>query len=200
MKFFEECRPQFYFHGGRLKKDAKSGKQFWKLNLVLTLEPGEVAGGCDDVIRNNYIAIETRANRVEEIKIADVVLDQVIEFFSLEYRKAAVLRCGPCDLTELRITREDDLTELWVKAEIENSDEVHKFVRDYVFQRLWVEFAPRQMRLGEGVLAAADRLTSSLRSGEMESISISCEGHKAVTFTDEDAERMLRARRKNKVN
>ena len=124
MKFFEECRPEFYFHGGRLTKDAKSGKQFWKLNLVVTLKPGEVAGGCDDVIRNNYVAIETRENRVEEIKLADVAVDQVIEFFSLEDHKAAVLRCGPCDLTELRITREDDLTELWVKAEIENSDEV----------------------------------------------------------------------------
>jgi hypothetical protein len=147
MKFFEECRPEFYFHGGRLYKDGKTGKQFWKLNLVITLKPGEVAGGCDDVIRNNYIAIETRANRVEEIKIADQVLDQVIEFFSLEDHKAAVLRCGPCDLTELRITREDELTELWVKAEIENTDEVHKFVREYVFQRLWVEFAPRQLPL-----------------------------------------------------
>lgn len=157
MDFFKDCRPEFYFHGGRLTKDAKSGKQFWKLNLVITLKGAEVSTGCDEVIRNSYVAIETRANRVEEIRLSDLVLDQVIEFFSMEDHKAAVLRCGPCDLTELRITREEDLTELWVKAEIENSDEVHKFVREYVFQRLWVEFAPRQMDLPVGVLGAADQ-------------------------------------------
>ncbi len=190
MKFFDGCRPEFYFHGGRLMKDAKSGKQFWKLNLVLTLKAGEVACGCDDVIRNNYVAIETRENRVEEIRLADVVLDQVIEFYSLEDHKAAVLRCGPCDLTELRITRADDLTELWLKAEIENSDEVHKFVREYVFQRLWVEFAPRQMRLGDGVRAAMDGLTAPLRSGGIDSISLQVAGHEAVVLTKEDAERI----------
>jgi len=200
MKFFEECRPEFYFHGGRLTKDAKSGKQFWKLNLVVTLKPGEVAGGCDDVIRNNYVAIETRENRVEEIKLADVAVDQVIEFFSLEDHKAAVLRCGPCDLTELRITREDDLTELWVKAEIENSDEVHKFVRDYVFQRLWVEFAPRQMRLGGGVLAAMEGLTAPLRSGDFDSISVQVEGHEPVTWTKEDADRIHQRAKKDRPN
>lgn len=199
MKFFEGCRPEFYFHGGRLIKDKKSGKQFWKLNLVITLKPGDVAG-CDDVIRNNYIAIETRQNFVEEIKLAGSVLDQVIEFFSLEDHKAAVLRCGPCDLSELRITRQDDLTELWVKAEIENTDEVHKFVREYVFQRLWVEFAARQMVLPGGVLAAADRLTSSLRRGEIESMSISCEGREIVNFTKEDAERIHARAKKHKVN
>ncbi len=38
MRFFHECRPEFYFHGGRLTKDKKSGKQFWKLNRVTALE------------------------------------------------------------------------------------------------------------------------------------------------------------------
>lgn len=146
MKFFDECRPEFYLHGGRLTKDQKSGKQFWKLNLVVTLRPQQVLA-CDEVIINNYLAIETRANHVEEIKLTDIVLDQMIDFFSLEDHKAAVLRCGPCDLTELRLTREDDLVELWVKADIENSDAVHNFVRHHVFTRLWVEFAARQPQL-----------------------------------------------------
>ncbi|MGC1781240.1 MAG: hypothetical protein WA708_01840 [Acidobacteriaceae bacterium] len=197
MKFFEGCRPEFYFHGGKLTKDAKSGKQFWKLNLVLTLRAEQVLC-CDDVIKANYVAIETRENRVEEIKLADMVPDQVLEFFSLADHKAAVLRCGPCDLTELRLTREDDLTELWVKAEIENSDEVHTFVRQYVFQRLWVEFAPRQMRIGEGVLGAMDKLTSSLRSGDVTSMSISS-GGKTVTLDKEAAENIHKRAKKDRV-
>lgn len=199
MKFFEGCRPEFYFHGGRLIKDAKSGKQFWKLNLVITLRAEEVLS-CDDVIKANYVAIETRENRVEEIKLSDLVLDQVIEFFALADHKAAALRCGPCDLTELRLTREDDLTELWVKAEIENSDEVHSFVRSYVFQRLWAEFAPRQMEMSPGILAAADRLTAPLRDGGITKLSISCDGEDIVTLDKEDAERIHKRAKKNRLN
>lgn len=66
--------------------------------------------------------------------------------------------------------------------------------------RLRVEFAPRQMSLPTGLLAAADRLTSSLRSGEMDSMSISTEGLETVTLTKEDAERIHARAKKAKVN
>lgn len=141
MRFFEKCRPQFYFHGGKLVKDGKTGKQFWKFNLVLTLKPEEVLC-CDDVLRNNYESINIYDDAIEELKIAAIVPGQVIEFFALEDHKAPIIRLGACDLTDLKMTRVDDLSELWVRMEVENTDALHKFVRDYVFQRLWAEFSP----------------------------------------------------------
>jgi hypothetical protein len=149
MKFFEGCRPQFYFHGGRLVKDGKTGRQLWRLNLVITLMPEEVLC-CDDVLRNNYEAIETRDNQVEELKISGEIRGQCVTFFSLAEHTEPALRIPRCDLTELRMTRVDELSELWVKVEIENSDMLHQFVKDFAFQRLWAEFAPAQMELPGG--------------------------------------------------
>jgi hypothetical protein len=143
MRFFEKCRPQFYFHGGRLVKDGKTGKQHWRFDMVITLKPEKVLS-CDDVLRNNYESINVYDNSIEELKIGAIVAGQILEFFALEDHTAPVIRLGACDLTDLKMTRVDDLTELWIRMEVENTDALHKFVRDYVFQRLWVEFSPAQ--------------------------------------------------------
>ena len=145
-QFFEKCRPEFYFHGAGLAKDKDTGRRVWRLNLVLTLKAEEVLS-CDDIIRNNYEAIETRGNAVEELKIGGIVPAQTVEFFALAEHKNSVLRLPGCDLTDLRMTRSEDLTELWLKLEAENSNLLHSFVKDFAFQRLWVEFAPTQITM-----------------------------------------------------
>jgi HJR/Mrr/RecB family endonuclease len=142
MKFFKGCRPQFYFDGGRLTKDKKTDKQIWTLKMVITMK-GEEAIHCDDVILNNFMAIETRENLVEEIVIGHTFDGACIEFYSLADHTAPVLFCMT-DLTDLRLTRDGDLTELHLKFDIENTDKVHQFVRNHVFTRLWAEFTEQQ--------------------------------------------------------
>jgi hypothetical protein len=148
MKFFKGCRPQFYFDGGRLTKDKKTDKQIWTLKMVITMK-GEEAIHCDDVILQNYMAIETRANLVEEIILGHEFQGACIEFYALADHTGPVLFCMT-DLTDLRLTREGDLTELHLKFAIENTDKVHKFVRDHVFTRLWAEFTEQQRSLPMG--------------------------------------------------
>jgi hypothetical protein len=154
MKFFEECRPEFYMHGGRLIKEKKTGRKYWRLRLVITCKGNEIVK-CDDVISNCYLAIETRENRIDELVIAALIHSQSIDFFPLSDSKAPAFRVANCDLTDLRMTRVDDMTELWVNVEIENSDRLHVFVRDYMFSRLWAEFASAQMKLGDPSVKAA---------------------------------------------
>jgi hypothetical protein len=148
VKFFKGCRPQFYFDGGRLFKDKKTDKQIWSLKMVITMKSEEVIC-CDDVILHNFMAIETRANLVEEIIIGHEFEGACIEFYALSDHTAPVLYCMT-DLTDLRLTRDGDLTELHLKFDIENTDKVHKFVRDHVFTRLWAEFTEQQRSLPMG--------------------------------------------------
>jgi hypothetical protein len=148
MKFFKGCRPQFYFDGGRLTKDKKTDKQIWTLKMVITMKGHEVIC-CDDVILHNFMAIETRENLVEEIIIGHEFDGACIEFYALADHTAPVLFCMT-DLTDLRLTRDGDLTELHLKFDIENTDKVHKFVRDHVFTRLWAEFTEQQRSLPMG--------------------------------------------------
>lgn len=146
MKFFEGCRPSFYFHGGKLIKESKTGRQYWRMNLVITLQAEEVLK-CDQLLMNNYESIETRSDAIEELKLNVDVLGQSVAFFALIDDREPTLHIMSCDLTELKMTRVDDLSELWIRAEIENTDAVHKFVKDFAFQRLWVEFRPAQLEL-----------------------------------------------------
>ena len=145
MKFFEGCRPQFYFDGGRISKDKKNDKIIWTLKMCITLKGDEIIT-CDDILLHNFMAIETRENMVEEIVIAHEIVGQCIEFYSLEDHLAPVL-VMMTDLTDLRMTREKDLTELHLTIETEKTDKVHKFVGDHAFTRLWAEFSDQQKSL-----------------------------------------------------
>ena len=148
MKFFEKSRVEFCFNGGKLCCNGKTGVRSWRMNLVITLKAAEVIS-CDEMIMRNYEALETRENCIEEIKIAKEVPDHVIKFFALGDHKAPVLTLGRCTMTELKMTRVDGCSELWVKVEHENTEKLHAFVKDYAFTRLWAEFAPVQPSLTE---------------------------------------------------
>lgn len=146
MQLFEGRRPQVYFDGGRLYQDKKTEKQMWLWKLVIDLNADDAAK-CDDVILNNYIAIETRENCVEEIVISHEVPRQCIEFFGLEDHTAPMLYIH-ADVTALRLTRKENVTQLHFEVEISNTIQVHNFVRDHFFTRLWVTFSDEQMSLG----------------------------------------------------
>lgn len=148
MKFFEARRPQVYFDGGRLSLDKKTGKQMWKWKLVIDLA-GEDAAACDDVILNNFVAIETRENLVEEMILTAEVPRQQLEFFGLEDHTAPLL-CLFADIIGLRLTREDDITQLHFEVEFFNTPVAHDFVRDHFFTRLWAEFRDQQRPLLDG--------------------------------------------------
>lgn len=146
MRFFEKTRVELYFHGGKLFRDGKSGERRWRMNLVVTLKAAEVLA-CDEVIIRNYEALETRENWIEEIKIAKEVPEHGVEFFGLSDHTAPVLRLSKCTLTDLKMTRVEGASELWVKVEHENTDALHGFVKDYAFHRFWAEFEPIQASL-----------------------------------------------------
>lgn len=148
MKFFEDCRPQFYFDGGRLYKDKKTGKKMWALKIIIPLD-ADLVTHCDAVITNNYIAIETRENRVEEIVMSHQVDQQIVEFFGLE-DKTAPITWVTADIIEIRLTRDENLTELHFKIECELTPILHRFVGEHVFNRLWVQFADAQGSLPLG--------------------------------------------------
>lgn len=103
--------------------------------------PEEIAK-CNDVICSNYAAIETLDNRITSLSLDLFVMDQAIEFFQLKDNKKSTLRLAPCDLEDLRFTRNEKLTELWVMIVVEAESPVWEFVRKAAFTRLWIEFRP----------------------------------------------------------
>ncbi len=140
-KLFSGARPQFYFHGARLKKDNKTGSIFWLLNLIITCVPEEIAK-CSDILCANYAAIETIDNRITSLAIDLIVLDQQLQFFPLVDSKKPAFTFASVDLEDLRFTRNEKLTEFWIALAIPASDEVWGFVKESAFTRLWVEFKP----------------------------------------------------------
>jgi hypothetical protein len=86
---------------------------------------------------------------VEEIRIGVNLDEHSIDFFGGSDHKAPLISLGRCALSELKMTNSEGLIELWVKAEHECTDALHSFVKEYAYQRLWVEFAPRQASLPE---------------------------------------------------
>lgn len=134
-----------YFDGGRLSLDKKTGKQMWTMKLVIACKAEEMTK-CDEVVLNNWIAIETLENRIEEVILAHEIEAQAVEFFGLSDHTAPVLYIK-ADLTDLSLTREADLTELHFKIETENTSLVHNFIREFVFTKFWAQFAPWQRAL-----------------------------------------------------
>ena len=188
MKFFESVRPQFYFHGARIRKEKKTGQRIWRIDMVITLSVDEVLH-CDEVVQRNYEHILTLDYRNNELGIEVMVPEQVLDFFALKDSPKPLLHLVRCDLTNLRMTRVEEIAELWVQMEVESTGSICDFVKDHVFTRLWVEFRPVQPELGAGFLAAADRLAASVRAGEVSQLTISGAGE-TVVIDKEAAERI----------
>lgn len=125
MKFFEGCKPQVYFDGGKLFLEKKTNRKMWRLDLVFLLDAQEVIK-CDDVILANYAAIETIDNRMEEIVLTHEIASQAIEFFGLRDHTAPLLYVKS-ELTDLVMTRKEGRTELHAKIELASEGKVDHF-------------------------------------------------------------------------
>lgn len=147
-EFFEGIRPQVYFDGGRLYLDKKTGKRMWQLKLAIDLD-ADSAATCDGPVLANYIAIETTSNSIEEILLAYTVPTTDVDFYALGTGAESLL-WQRAELTDLRFTREKDLTTLHFKMDVRYGPMVHQFIGEHTFTKLWAEFKPAQPMLASG--------------------------------------------------
>ena len=128
IQFFEGVRPQFYFHGARIRKDKKTGRRIWRIDMVITLDAAEVLK-CDDLVARNYEHILTLDNCNNELGIEAMIPEQTLDFFALKESPKALLHLTRCDLAGLRMTRVEEIAELWVQLETDSTDAVCDFVK-----------------------------------------------------------------------
>jgi hypothetical protein len=209
VKFFEKCRPEVYIHGAKLRRDKKTGKRLWGFTLIVTLCIDQVLK-CDGILERAYGYILTLDNCVRELLLDSQVIDCAVDFYALIDDKVRALRLDHVDIGDLRMTREGETVELWFKfeTELERSLGLHEWVKKFAYTRLWAEFVPAQgslgmqpLALGElardpGFLAAADRFVSSVRSGELDTMTISTPGMEPVVIDKAAAEDIHRRARK----
>ncbi len=205
MKFFEGCRPEVYIHGAKLRRDKKTGKRLWGFTLIVTLAIDQVLK-CAAIFESAFGFILTLDNCCSELLLDATVTDCAIDFYALIDDKAMALVLEHVDIGGLRMTRDGEIVELWFQFEVEldRSLGLHDWVKKFAYTRLWAEFKPAQGSLGmepvaQGDLAgnpaflnAADQMASSVRSGEMESITISTAGKEPVVIDKAPAEAIRR--------
>lgn len=152
--FFRGRRLSVYCKGGRLAKDKKTDLRFWRLKLALTLTAAD-AHACGGAIESNFQQIQARENSIGKIEMDDFTR-MVVMFFPTEDATAPqLLRLGLCLLDDFAMTHADGMTELWVQCEHENTDALHRFVKDYAFTRFYVEFLPAQRSFVESIAEGA---------------------------------------------
>lgn len=195
MKLFEGVRVSAYFQGGRLKQDKKTCVRYWSMTFALTMRAADVHK-CAELIVSNYQQISADENCCDELSIAHPAVAYSISFLDLEDSTKPSLSLAKCDVSGLRLTRSDGLVELWMTVEHDNGDALHRFVKDYAFTRVWMEFLPRQASLsvGDAPVSAAlanaiDRLAQPVRDGSITSLTIEGAGQ-IVTIDKAAAERI----------
>lgn len=175
--FFEGRRVSVFFKGGRLAKDAKTEQRFWRLKWAITVQPAD-AYACRGAIQSNYEHIQARENGSEKIELAGLLMGMTVTVYPHSQDDAPqVLLLADCMLDKFAMTYADGMTEFWLFVEHPLTDQLHAFVRDYAFQRFWVEFERQQRSLAEVTDAAqefadkmqefADRdaITTSIHTG-----------------------------------
>jgi hypothetical protein len=168
MKFFEGKRGSAYLQAARLKCDRKTGIRSWQLTLAITMSSA-LAHVCAEAIVSNYAQISTEENRCSALDIAEEPPLQRLEFFDLEGGEAQVSQAARLSLSHwsisgLRMTKVEGLVELWALCEHVNTDQLHRFVKDYAFTRMSVGFVPNQQSPDAApvVVAAADHPQENL--------------------------------------
>jgi hypothetical protein len=225
VKFFQGCRPQVYFHGAKLRRDKKTGRRLWGLTMIVTLNP-ELVLKCDEVIEQAYVYILTLDNQADEVVLGAIAQWISIDFFGLADDLKAGLHVAGVDLGGQRMTRDGQVVEFWFQFEIENNPKLHAFVKEYAFTRLWAEFKPRAEEIeaaqasakdngpvyagtdpaeaaeflsgDPGFLKAADQFTSCVRTGGIDSVTISSPGMEPVVIDKAAAENIHRRATKKK--
>jgi hypothetical protein len=83
------------------------------------------------------------------------------------------------------MTWSEGMTEFWLHLEHENTDALHRFVKDYAFTRFAVEFIPRQRTISEAIQESAsdpDNPLQQLADKDGVSMSITSGGKKLAEF------------------
>ena len=209
MKFFEKCRPEVYVHGAKLRRDKKTGKRLWGFTLIVTLGIDQVLK-CASIFESAFGFILTLDHCCTELLLDAMVTDCTVDFYALIEDKAKALHLEHVDIGGLRMTRDGETVELWFQfeVELERSLGLHEWVKKFAYTRLWAEFTPAQGSLemqpaAQGELAsdpaflnAADRFVSSVRSGEVDVLTISAKGMEPVVIDKAAAEAIHRRAKK----
>ena len=141
MGLFEGLRPEIYIHRAKLRRDKKTGKRLWGLTLINTLLPEQVVK-CDGTIEAAYIYLLTLDNSAEDVLLGTVLQSCTIDFFGKFEDKKATLHLEGVDLAGFRLTRKENVAELWFEFDLENNAGLHAFVKEFAYTRLWAQFKP----------------------------------------------------------
>lgn len=211
MRFFEKLRIEVFIHLAKLRRDKKTGKRFWCFTLITTFGIDQ-ALRCDGTLEAAYAYLLTLENCASEVFLDTLVLDCTVDFFALQPDVVRAMRLEHVEIKGLRMTRDAKTAELWMQFEndIERPEGLHAWVKKFAYTRLWAEFTPAQASLGAGLerqatltedpafLAAADRLASAVRSGEVGGMTITGPGMEPVVIDQAAADAIHKAAVKSK--
>lgn len=157
MAFFRGLRPEVYFHYVKLRRDKKTGKRLWAVTLITTLGIDQ-ALGCGDQIESAYAYILKLENGAVDLTLNLLIDGCTVDFFSLIDDAKPVLHLERVDLAGFRVTRVKETAELWFAFELENTDALHAFMKNFAFTRVYAQFKPDQGLLPGLQLAAEGAL------------------------------------------
>jgi hypothetical protein len=214
MRFFEGVRPEVFLYAVKLKRDKKTGKRKWQFTLIVTMNVSLVES-CDVPIAKAWEYLTDAASGAFDVYLKPVLENQTVAFFNQVDDVDAQVRLSGIDLGGLRMTKTGEAAELWFTGEHENNSRLHTFMKEYAYTRCWAAVGPRRAELEQmqqeereklahdpEFLAAADRLASTVRTGGVESLTLSSPGMEPVVIDKAAAERIhekaTRAKRKPK--
>jgi hypothetical protein len=200
MRFFEKQRPEVYIHGAKLRRDKKSGKRLWGMTFIVTLTV-DLVESCDVSVAKAWQYITERDSGAAEVLLISTVMGCGIDCFSQIDEAVPALHLEGVDLAGLRLTRDGNVVEFWFAGEHENTAGLHSFMKEYAFTRCWMQFSSQQGDLkmdaaqekladDPAFLGAVDRLASAVRSGGIDSLTISTPGMEPVVIDKAAAERI----------
>lgn len=199
MRFFDKKRPEVYLHNCKLRRDKKTGTRLWGFTLIVTFTV-ELAESCDVPVAKAWQYITERDSAAVDVMIASEVASCSIDFFAQADDADAALHLEGVDLVGLRLTRDKQVVEFWFGGEHENNSRLHAFMKEYAYTRCWAQFSPQQrdLQIPEAeklandpkFMDAADRIASSVRTGEISRVTISGSGMEPVVIDKDAAERI----------
>ena len=193
--FFRGRRLSVYCKGGRLFKDKKTDVRYWRLKFALTLHPADAhACGDSSAILSNYQHIEARQNAVGRLEIDGGSPAMVLTAFaSSDPASPQLIRLDKCFIEKFAMTWADGMTVFWLQLEHENTEALHRFVKDYAFSRFYVEFLPVQRSLAEVIAENAAKPDNPLQQ-------MTDAGGPSWELTDNKGQVLAKSKPKGRVN
>ncbi len=146
MNFFQKERPEVFLHSAKLRRDKKTGRRFWRLTLIVTMdELGAVA--CGGAIERGWQYISNAAASAEEVKLDEEIDLFGVDCFAERDDATPVLHLEQVTIDSLRFTRDGKVVEFWFELEHENVGGIHDFLKPYAFTRFWAAFTLPQLEM-----------------------------------------------------